>query len=210
MIGEALHKSLKKSGYAADWLQNGLDVEPAVATGGYSLVILDLGIPGKDGIEVLSSLRARKAELSILILTARDSIADRVKGLDGGADDYLVKPFALEELEARIRLLLRRRSGQKTNTLTVGGISLDLAANEVSFQGQSHSLSAKELTILRILMEQPSYIFSRAKLEEQLYGWNEEVESNSIEVHIYQLRKKLGKKVIVNIRNVGYRLGETK
>lgn len=207
MIGESLQKSLKQSGYSVDWVDDGLDVEPSLETTEYDLIILDLGIPGKDGIEVLKSLRISQSDIPVLILTARDGIDDRVLGLDIGADDYVIKPFALEELEARIRLLLRRKVGHRTNELKVGDLTLDINKNEASYNDRSYILSAKEFNVLRLLMEHPNQIFSRAKLEERLYGWNEEVESNSVEVHIYQLRQKLGKNIIQNMRNVGYRIG---
>ena len=207
MIGENLQKILRKSGYAVDWVQDGSEVEAAILCSEYSLLILDLGLPGKDGIQILKDLRKNRCEVSVLILTARDGISDRVAGLDVGADDYMVKPFSLEELEARIRMLLRRRAGQKTKELTVGDMSLNLNTNEISLGDQVHTLSAKEFTIMRLLMESPHRFFSRSMIEDRLYGWNEEVESNSVEVHIHQLRKKLGKEVIRNKRNVGYQIG---
>lgn len=208
MIGEGLEKALKQSGYSIDWVQDGVDAELAIEGTGYALVILDLGLPGKDGFDILKTLRENRNEISVLILTARDDIADRVTGLDIGADDYMVKPFALEELEARIRLLLRRKIGQKVNELAVGDLTLNINTNEVMYRNSKHVLSAKEFALMRLLMEQPNSFFSRTKLEENLYGWNEEVESNSVEVHIHQLRKKLGKDVIQNTRNVGYKIGD--
>lgn len=208
MIGEGLEKALKQSGYSIDWVQDGVDAELAIEDTGYALVILDLGLPGKDGFDILKTLRVNRNEISVLVLTARDDIADRVAGLDIGADDYMVKPFALEELEARIRLLLRRKIGQKINELTVGDLTLNINTNEAVYGSNRHILSAKEFALMRLLMEQPGRFFSRAKLEESLYGWNEEVESNSVEVHIHQLRKKLGRDVIQNTRNVGYKIGD--
>ena len=207
MIGEGLEKSLKRSGYSVDWIQDGDDVEPALDVSDYDLIILDLGLPNKDGIEILHDIRAKSSNISVLILTARGGIEDRVQGLDLGADDYMIKPFALEELEARVRLLSRRRLDQKTNTLKVANLIIDLSTHEVTYKGNQCNLSAKEFGVLRILMERPKQIFSRQKLEEAIYGWNEEVESNAIEVHVHQLRKKLGKEVIKNTRNVGYRIG---
>ena len=208
MIGEGLEKALKQSGYSIDWVQDGVDAELAIEDTGYALVILDLGLPGKDGFDILKTLRVNRNEISVLVLTARDDIADRVAGLDIGADDYMVKPFVLEELEARIRLLLRRKIGQKINELTVGDLTLNINTNEAVYGSNRHILSAKEFALMRLLMEQPGRFFSRAKLEESLYGWNEEVESNSVEVHIHQLRKKLGRDVIQNTRNVGYKIGD--
>jgi len=210
MLGEGLQKALRQTGYSVDWVQNGSDVELAVESAEYALIILDIGLPGKDGFAILKSLRTQKNNISVLVLTARDSITDRVSGLDIGADDYMIKPFALEELEARIRLLLRRKSGNKTNELSVGALTLNLNTKEIHYRDNVVSLSAKEFALMHLMMEQPSTVFSRPKLEDSLYGWNEEVESNSVEVHIHQIRKKLGKEVIRNTRNVGYQIGVEK
>lgn len=210
MLGEGLQKALRQTGYSVDWVQNGSDVELAVENAEYALIILDVGLPGKDGFAILKSLRTQKNNISVLLLTARDSITDRVSGLDIGADDYMTKPFALEELEARIRLLLRRKSGNKTNELSVGALTLNLNTKEIHYGDNVVSLSAKEFALMHLMMEQPSTVFSRPRLEDSLYGWNEEVESNSVEVHIHQIRKKLGKEVIRNTRNVGYQIGVEK
>ncbi len=207
MIGEGIRKALRQSGYSVDWVQDGEDVEPCLSSEEYDLLILDLGIPNKDGVQILKSLRQQENKVTILILTARDSIQDRVAGLDAGADEYMIKPFSLDELEARIRLLLRRSTGQKTNLLEVDGLSINVNTNEVIYLGGHYTLSAKEFALMHLLMKNPTHIFSRAKLEEKLYGWNEEVESNSIEVHIHQIRKKMGKGIIQNTRNVGYSIG---
>lgn len=207
MIGSGLKKALKQSGYSVDWAQDGDDAELALNSSAYDLVILDVGLPGKDGFEILRTLRENQSNISVLILTARDSVIDRVEGLDIGADDYMVKPFALEELEARIRLLLRRKTGHKTNVIKVGALELNVNTNEVSYGSSNYTLSAKEFALLKLLAEQPKSIFSRSNLEEKLYGWNEEVESNAVEVHVHQLRRKLGKDVIKNTRNVGYQIG---
>ena len=207
MIGEALQTSLKKSGYGIDWVEDGEDADDCIRDTRYDLVILDLGLPNKGGIQILKDLRARQDDTVILVLTARDSVEDRVLGLDSGADDYMLKPFALEELEARIRLLTRRKQGSKTNTLHIGSLQIDLGTHKVTYNSQNHVLTAKEFAFLHTLMDKPGHIFSRSQLEEHIYGWNEEVESNSIEVHIHQIRKKLGKEVIKNTRNVGYSLG---
>lgn len=207
MIGEALEKALKKSGYSIDWVQDGDDAEPCLEDSNYDLVILDLGLPNKDGIQILKDLRAKENPMSVLVLTARDSVQDRVLGLDSGADDYMLKPFSLGELEARIRLLLRRKEGRKTNDLTHGDLTLEVSSHRVTYKREDYSLSAKEFSLLSILVEKPKNVFSREQLEENLYGWNEEVESNSVEVHIHQIRKKLGKEIIKNTRNIGYSLG---
>ncbi|WP_373085915.1 response regulator [Sneathiella sp.] len=208
MIGETLQRALRKSGYAVDWLQDGRDVELSLQNSDYALLILDLGLPGRNGFSILTDLRMNGNDIPVLILTARNAIADKVSGLDMGADDYMLKPFALEELEARIRLLLRRKNGQKTTIQNLGGLSIDAASHKVSLKNQAYTFSSKEFALLTILMERPGVIFSRAQLEEKLYGWNEEVASNAIEVHIHQIRKKLGKDIIKNIRNVGYTLAE--
>lgn len=206
MIGDSLQKALRKSGYAVDWVRDGQDVEHSLSNGHYALMILDLGLPGQDGFSILSCLRKKENAIPVLILTARDAISDKVHGLDMGADDYMLKPFALEELEARIRLLLRRKSGRSSSILKSGSLSIDTASHKVVLKNKSYTLSSKEFALLAVLMERPGSVFSRAQLEEKLYGWNEEVGSNAIEVHIHQIRKKLGKNIIKNIRNVGYSL----
>lgn len=207
MIGESLQKALRQSYYTVDWAQDGESAEISLRAESYDLVILDQGLPDKSGPEVLKELRARKDNTPILILTARDAISDRVNGLDLGADDYMLKPFALEELEARIRSLLRRKTGQSSPVLSYAGLELDPLSHKLTYQGQSFTLSSKEFSIMHALMERPTAVLSRPQLESNLYGWNEEVSSNAVEVHIHQLRKKLGNNVIRNIRNVGYTIG---
>ena len=208
MIGEGLQKALRRSGYSVDWVQDGFDVEDCLKDDSYCLVILDLGLPNKNGFTILQELRKNQNDIPVLILTARDAVTDRVKGLDYGADEYMLKPFALEELEARIRLLLRRRENQRSPLINLGNLCLNPATHEASYHDKKYILSGREFSLMRILMENPGSIFSRAQLEEKLYGWNEEVESNSVEVHIHQLRKKLGKSIIKNTRGVGYSIGE--
>lgn len=209
MIGESLQRALRKSGYAVDWVQHGQDVEFSLQSSDYALMILDLGLPGRTGMSILSELRERKNRIPVLILTARDAVSDKVQALDLGADDYMLKPFALEELEARIRLLLRRQHGQQiSSVLTRGDLSIDTASHKVVLKNETYSLSSKEFALLKVLMEKPESVFSRAQLEEKLYGWNEEVGSNAIEVYIHQIRKRLGKNIIKNIRNVGYSLAD--
>lgn len=207
MVGAGLQKSLTKSGYVVDWTQDGEQAEVAGLDRSYDLIILDLGLPGKDGMQVLKSLREKKRETPILILSARDGIDDKVRGLDGGADDYLLKPFSLDELEARIRLLTRRRNNSKSNAVTVGDLILNEQNHTTTFQGQHYDLSHKEFALLYILAQNPDAVFSRPQLEEKLYGWNEDLASNAVEVHIHQIRKKLGKGIIKNNRGVGYSLG---
>jgi DNA-binding response OmpR family regulator len=174
----------------------------------YSLVLLDLGLPRKDGLELLQDLRGRGHTLPVLIITARDAVPDRVRGLDSGADDYLIKPFDLAELLARMRALLRRHSGRAAGLIELGTLSLDPATHEVRYRGQSVNLSAREFALLHALLEEPGKVLSREQLEDRLYGWGEEVESNAVEVHIHNLRRKLDPGIIRNVRGVGYRIGE--
>jgi two-component system response regulator QseB len=207
MIGESLKKALKQSGYNVDWTVDPEQAELSIATHTYDLLLLDLGLPRESGIELLKRQRQKKNSLPVIIITARDSVEDKVIGLDCGADDYLVKPFDIDELEARIRALLRRRDGRVESLLSIGEISLNPVTHEIIVEGKAIFLSAREYALMHTLMERPGVICSVPQLEDQLYGWNEEVESNAIEVHIYQLRKKLGKNIIQNVRGVGYRLG---
>ena len=204
MIGESIRKGLRHDGFTVDWVQDGRAAEIAVDNGVYDLMLLDLGLPKKNGLEALRTLRARGHRLPVLIVTARDAVADRVKGLDEGADDYLVKPFDLEELSARIRALLRRQSGRAEPLIQVGDVSLNPATREVLVRGEAVHLSAREFALLRAFLDRPGAVLSRAQLEEKLYGWNEEIESNAVEVYIHALRKKLGHEFIKNVRGVGY------
>ena len=182
----------------------GRDCLAAMERGGYDLLLLDLGLPKKDGLDVLKTLRHRGNRIPVLILTARDTVADRVKGLDAGADDYLVKPFDLDELAARIRALLRRQSGRAEPAIQFGDLRLNPATHEVTFQGKPLSLSAREFSLLEVFLDRPGMVLSREQLEEKLYGWGEEVESNTVEVYIHALRRKLGQEFIKNVRGVGY------
>lgn len=211
MIGESLYKALRKEGFIVNWVKDGEAADITLRDEAYDLVILDLGLPGQSGLDVLTGLRKRGSDIPVLILTARDALSDKVKGFDTGADDYLLKPFALEELEARIRSLLRRSIGQAGNEngwLRHGKITLNPKTREVLFDDKQVSLSAKEFILIHTLIKTPSAVLSKAQLEESLYGWNEEVASNAVEVHIHQIRKKLDSSVIKNIRNVGYMLGD--
>ena len=201
-LGTTLQSWLQLDGYAVDWLQRGDQAAAALATHDYHCVLLDRGLPGLDGDAVLRALRGRGA----ILITARDTLAERVQGLDLGADDYLVKPFDLEELSARLRALLRREARQPATTLQHGAVELDLAAKRVTCDGAPVSLTAREFAVLHALMRQPQRIVSRPQLEEALYGWGEEVESNTIEVHVYNLRKKLGHGFITTARHQGYSL----
>ncbi|MFO1431577.1 MAG: response regulator [Candidatus Competibacteraceae bacterium] len=208
MIGEIVCKGLRSEGFTVDWVRDGRHAELALESEVYSLVLLDLGLPRKDGLELLQDWRHRGHTLPVLIITARDAVPDRVKGLDSGADDYLVKPFDLAELLARMRALLRRRSGRAAGPIELGALSLDPATHEVHYRGQPVNLSAREFVLLHALLEEPGKVLSREQLEDRLYGWGKEVESNAVEVHIHNLRRKLDAGIIRNVRGVGYRIGE--
>ena len=206
MIAEALTGSLKDAGYAADRVADGIAADSALRAQQYDLLLLDLGLPRRDGLDVLAKIRGSGNSLPVLILTARDDIGSRLAGLDGGADDYLVKPFDTAELLARIRALLRRRGGHASALLSNGAITLDPATRSVSVAGQPENiiLSNKEFALLQALMLRPGMIFSRADLEDKLYGWGEEVESNAVDFLIHGLRKKIGKEYIKNVRGAGW------
>ena len=207
MIGEGIRKGLRHDGYVVDWVQDGRAAEIAIDSEPYAAMLLDLGLPRKDGFSVLAGLRSRKERIPVLILTARDAVPDRVRGLDGGADDYLVKPFDLDELAARIRAVLRRNAGRAEPVISHGAMSLNPVTHEVSHHGNPVPVSAREFALLQALLERPGAVLSRARLEEQLYGWGEEIASNAIEVHIHNLRKKFGDAVIRTVRGVGYAFG---
>jgi len=209
MIGESIRKGLSPEGYAVDWVRDGQAAELALQSEPYALVLLDLGLPRKDGFAVLHDLRRRKNRVPVLILTARDAVTDRVKGLDAGADDYITKPFDLDELGARIRAVLRRHAGRAEPRLSHGAITLDPASHQVTNRGRPVPVSAREFALLQALLERPGVALSRTQLEERLYGWGQEVASNAVEVHIHNLRKKLGDDAIVNVRGVGYVIGNS-
>jgi DNA-binding response OmpR family regulator len=207
MIGEAVRASLRADGYVVDWMQDGRRAEAALATSRFDLVLLDLGLPGADGLQILQRLRARSApdgNTPVIVITARDAIESRIAGLDAGADDYLVKPFDLEELAARIRSALRRSSGRGAPDILLGKVRIRPATREVERDGAPVLLSAREYAIVEALAARPGAILSRAQLEERMYGWGEEVESNAVEVHIHAVRRKLGADFIRNVRGVGY------
>ena len=205
MIGKALRTALRDEAMTVDWVRDANDAEHALATHSYTLVLLDIGLPGRSGFDLLRSLRGRGEEIPTLIISARDDLDNRVDGLDLGADDYLVKPFEMRELLARMRAIMRRRhGGQAVSSLTNGEITLDLNSHQMGFRGIAHLLPAKEFALVRALMERPGAVFSRAQLEEQLYGWGEEVESNAIDVLIHYIRRKFGRDVILNMRGVGW------
>lgn len=204
MIGEAVLDLLRDEGYAVDWVRDGEMADTALQTDTYDLVLLDLGLPKRDGLAVLQALRARKNLTPVLIVTARDAIAQRVQGLDAGADDYIVKPYDLHELLARIRALIRRAAGRAEPVYTHAGVSVDPATREVLVNGQPVILSAREWAILEPLLARPGTVFSRRQLEEKLYSWKDGVSSNAVEVYIHGLRKKIGPQLIQNVRGVGY------
>lgn len=204
MIGNSVRQGLRQDGFSVDWVRDGAAAELALANEVYDLLLLDLGLPKMDGTQVLSNLRTQGNPIPVLILTARDTVAERIQALDGGADDYLMKPFDLDELAARVRALLRRRAGRTTPSITHGYVVLNPATREVSVKGSVLVVSAREFAVLMALLDRPGVVLSRAQLEEKLYGWDAEVESNAIEVYIHSLRKKLGRDFIKNIRGVGY------
>lgn len=208
MLGEALSMGLTRGGYAVDWVRDGYQAETALIHEDYALMLLDLGLPRKSGLEVLRGLRARQSRLPVLILTARDAVEDRVAGLDAGADDYLVKPFDLKELAARLRALIRRSAGRARTPIEFGALTLDPATRTAAFRGTPVALPAREFALIAALLEHPGTVLSRAQLEDKLYPWGEEIESNAVEVHIHHLRKKLAPELIRNIRGVGWRLVE--
>ncbi|MBU6398397.1 MAG: response regulator transcription factor [Rhodospirillales bacterium] len=203
-IGDGLVAALKAAGMAVDWVRDGVMALEALRDPAYAIGLLDLGLPGADGMTVLKAARQQGLETPILIITARDAIESRVTGLDLGADDYLVKPFEVPELLARMRALLRRRTGRATPRLSTGEAMLDTATHQFSCGGHTETLSAREYALMQILMERPGHIFSRAQIEDRIYGWGEEVESNAVEVLIHSIRRKFGKGVILNIRGAGW------
>ena len=205
MIGEAIQGALKDATYATDWVKNGQTALTTLGCQRYDLVLLDLGLPGKDGLEVLTSIRAKDNPVPLLIITARDGLDARLRGLDGGADDYVLKPFEMAELLARMRAVLRRKGGSAIPIFTNGVVSLDPATREAVANGSTPvQLSNREFSLLQALLVRPGAILSRSDLEDRLYGWGEEVESNAVEFLIHALRRKLGTEVIKNIRGVGW------
>jgi DNA-binding response OmpR family regulator len=204
MIGNSLAKALRDLGMSVDWVTDGLDGEEALAAGEHTLVLLNLGLPGKQGLQLLRAIRTGGSRVPIIIITARDELDGRVASLDLGADDYLAKPFAVRELVARMNAVLRRQSGLARSIMEAGDMTLDLDTHEVSYRGTRIVLPAREFALMRALMERPGTILSRAQLEERLYGWGEEVESNAVEVLIHSVRKKLDREVIRNVRGAGW------
>jgi two-component system, OmpR family, response regulator QseB len=209
LLGEGIRVGLRQDGYAVDWVTTGETAERALATESFDLLVLDLGLPGRDGLSVLRQLRRGGNDTPVIILTARDTVADRVQGLDLGADDYLIKPFDLDELGARARALIRRSRGRATPVLEHGSLTLDPASHRVTYAGQIVEMSPREFALLRILMENATKVVSKTRLQETLYGWDQDIESNAVEVHIHHLRRKLDADLIKTVRGVGYTLGDS-
>ena len=206
MIGRGLVQALSDAGITLDWAKTGADGEAALSDTSYSVALLDLMLPELSGLELLKKLRQRRAQIPVIIISARDGIEDRLAGLDQGADDYLVKPFDTRELISRIHALLRRRAGQSSSQLKCGEIELDLDTHQASFKGKKHSLPPKEFALLHTLMENPGMIWSKHRLEDRIYGWNQEVESNAVEVLIHYIRKRFGHEIIKNMRGAGWKV----
>ena len=204
MIGEEIERSLRQASYAADWIRDGALAITALDTHRYDIVLLDLGLPGRDGHAVLAHARSHHNAVPVVIVTARDALDERIRGLDGGADDYVLKPFEMAELLARMRAVVRRRSGVAHPIMSNGVITLDPASREAGTEGLTTTLTAREFSLLQALMIRPGAILSRQELEGRIYGWNEEVESNAVEFLIHSLRKKLGSTAIKNVRGVGW------
>ncbi len=206
MIGRAVRQGLGDAGFTVDWVTDARAAELAIGNGVYDLALLDLGLPGKDGMAVLHELRERRDPLPVLIVSARDAVADRIEGLNAGADDYVLKPFDLDELVARVRALLRRHTGGAMPLLECGDLTLDTVRREVRRAGRDIQLSAREFALLEALMQRPGAVLSREQLEDAVYGWGEEVGSNAVEVHLHNLRRKVGPEMIRNVRGVGYKV----
>jgi len=204
LLGDGLRAGLRQAGFQVDWVRDGLAAERELRAEPYAAAVLDLGLPGMDGLDVLTSIRRAGITLPVLVLTARDAVPDRIKGLDGGADDYVIKPVDLDELAARLRALVRRAHGQPQERLQVQDVQLDPAGRTVQRNGQPVALSTREFDLLQALMLAAGRVLSREQLEQQLYSWGNEVDSNAVEVHIHHLRKKLGPQLIQTVRGVGY------
>ena len=204
MIGHGLSKALGAEGMSVDWVRNGADASAALADSTHSIVLLDLGLPNIDGLDLLKSARRNGLNAPVLVITARDGLDDRVSGLDLGADDYLVKPFEVRELLARMRAVLRRHQGRASSRMVAGETELDAETRELSHRGLVQVLPAREYALMHALMERPGRILSRAQIEERIYGWGEEVESNAVDVLIHSIRRKFGKDVIFNVRGTGW------
>jgi len=210
MIAQAIEQALRDAAYAVDWVNDGRAAQTTVKAQEYGVVLLDLGLPHLDGFEVLRHIRRSEVPVPVLIITARDALEDRIRGLDGGADDYVIKPFEMGELLARMRAVLRRNGGSGNPILTNGAISLVPSTREISFEGNTLRLSSREFALMQALLLRPGAILSRRDLEDRIYGWNEEVESNAVEYLIHSIRKKLGNQIIKNVRGLGWMVSKEK
>jgi DNA-binding response OmpR family regulator len=208
MIGRSLERALAHAGMAVDWVRNAADCAVAMHGAAYEMLLLDLGLPDGSGLEILRTLRRANADTPVVIITARDDVASRIAGLDTGADDYVIKPFDFDELNARIRAVVRRRQGRSSSVIMAGEVTLDLARHEVTYRGSTAVLPAKEFSLMRALAERPGAILSRAQLEDRLYAWGNEVESNAVDVLIHYVRRKFDKDVIQNVRGVGWMISQ--
>lgn len=208
MLGSGIERGLRLAGFNVDWVRDGRATEAALHAVAYDLLLLDIGLPGKDGLQVLRWLRSQQQEVAVLVVSARDAVSDRVAGLNLGADDYLTKPFDLDELIARIHALGRRRSGRGEPEMRLGRLVVQPLKRQVLLDGKPVTLAAREFDLLAVLIERPGTVLSREQLESRLYGWQDEVASNAVEVHLHHLRKKLGAAWIKNVRGVGYKLVE--
>jgi DNA-binding response OmpR family regulator len=204
LLGDAIQAGLRQKGFVADWVRDGAAADLALESGAHAAVVLDLGLPRRSGLEVLARLRARKSAVPVLILTARDTVEDRIGGLDAGADDYLVKPFDMGELAARLRALTRRAGGSASAAIAVGALTLDPATREVAWRGEAKTLSRMEFSLLHAFMLSAGRVLTREQLAEKLYGWGEEIESNAMDVHLHHLRRKIFPGVVQTLRGVGY------
>jgi two-component system OmpR family response regulator/two-component system response regulator QseB len=206
LLGDGLRAGLRQRGFQVDWVRDGLAAERELRAEPYAAAVLDLGLPLQDGLDALGAVRRAGVPVPVLVLTARDAVVDRVRGLDGGADDYVVKPVDLDELAARLRALVRRAHGQVQERLTAQDVALDPAARSVTQGGAAVTLSTREFDLLQMLMLAAGRVLTREQIEQQLYGWGQEVESNAVEVHVHHLRRKLGASLIQTVRGVGYLL----
>lgn len=204
MIGQAVEQALRNVDYAVDWVRDGEQADTALRTQQYDAVLLDLGLPGRDGLAVLRDLRTRGEQVPVLVITARDAVSNRIDGLDAGADDYLLKPFDVDELLARLRALIRRSSGRAEPAWSFGSLEVDTVNRRVHLAGAPVVLSGREWAVLEPLVSRPGQILSRGQLEEKLYGWGDEINSNAVEVYVHKLRRKLGAQAIRNVRGLGY------
>ncbi len=210
MIGETVLDLLREDGYAVDWVRDGAMAETAALDQDYDLILLDLGLPRKDGLDVLRELRTRKCRSPILIASARDAVQQRIAGLDAGADDYIVKPYDLDELLARIRALIRRAAGRAESVYEHGNVRINTNTKEVTVENEPVTISAREWAVLEALLARPGLILSRAQIEEKLFAWKDEISSNAVEVYIHGLRKKLGADLIQTVRGMGYLIPKVK